>query len=359
MSDCSSDVRAYHNDEVTLPQRDQDDMRDRRDANRDCLKKGLQSSGNPAPLTFVSQGSYAMKTMLRHPENDYDIDDGVYFDIEDLRGSRGGHMSTYDAKKMVRDAIDDGIDAIDDGSFGKDPEVRDNCVRIYYKKGYHVDIPVYRQQEDKDILGNKIYSYELASSEGWKNSDARDVTKWFDDEIKSQGGDGSKGKQMRRVTRMIKKFAKSRDSWNKKILSGFGITILVVECFCSSSDREDLSLYETMIQIRNRLNWDLVVNHPVPGNGPITNGQQDSKASFLRDRLTEAINHLRPAYNEGQSRSDTLKSWDRVFKASFFSDRNGGGKAAASPNVLTGGVFEDALSASQDAVQKKGSDRFA
>lgn len=352
MSDCSSDIRAYHNDEVTLPQRYQDDMRDRRNANRDRLKKGLRKNGDPAPRDFASQGSYAMKTMLRHPKNDYDIDDGAYFDIEDLRGSRGGYMGTRDAKNMVRDAIDD-------DSFDKDPEVRDNCVRIYYEKGYHVDIPVYRQKESTDILGNKIHSYELASSEGWKNSDARDVTEWFKNAIKAQGGDESSGEQMRRMTRMIKKFAKSRDSWNKKILSGFGITILVVKCFRSNSDREDLSLYETMTQIRDRLNCSLVINHPIQGNGTITKGQQDSKASFLRDRLTEAINHLRPVYNEGRTRGDALKSWDKVFDTSFFSDRNGGGKESASPNVLKGGVFEDALSASQHAVQKKGSDRFA
>ena len=34
MFDCSKDVRAYHDQDVTLPKSEQDAMRDRRDSNR-------------------------------------------------------------------------------------------------------------------------------------------------------------------------------------------------------------------------------------------------------------------------------------------------------------------------------------
>ncbi len=91
-------------------------MRDRRDANRDRLKKGLKSNNKPAPREFVKQGSYAMKTMVQHPDKDYDIDDGVYFNKEDLVGDRGAEMSGLQARQMVRDALDD-------GSFKTPPEV--------------------------------------------------------------------------------------------------------------------------------------------------------------------------------------------------------------------------------------------
>jgi hypothetical protein len=39
--DCAKDVLAHHDDKVTLPQSERTVMRDRRDANRDRLKKGL------------------------------------------------------------------------------------------------------------------------------------------------------------------------------------------------------------------------------------------------------------------------------------------------------------------------------
>src|SRR3546814_8511986 len=94
MFDCTKDVRAFHNQEVTLPAEEQKAMRDRRDANRTRLRNGLEKAKKPAPIEFVKQGSYAMKTMIVHPDNDYDIDDGVYFDKADLVGERGAEMTS-------------------------------------------------------------------------------------------------------------------------------------------------------------------------------------------------------------------------------------------------------------------------
>src|SRR5205085_11468185 len=107
MFDCSDDVLAYHNDEVTLPQTERTAMRDRRDANRKRLKEGLTKKKRPLPREFCKQGSYAMLTMVQHPKNDYDIDDGAYFRAIDLVGPNGGEMTALQARQMVRDAIDD------------------------------------------------------------------------------------------------------------------------------------------------------------------------------------------------------------------------------------------------------------
>ena len=117
MIDCAKDVRAYHDQEVTLPKAEQDSMRDRRNANRRRVRKGLAKADKPAPIEFVKQGSYAMKTMIRDPDNDYDIDDGVYFRKEDLVGERGAEMTSLQARQMVRDAVDY-------GKFKLAPEVR-------------------------------------------------------------------------------------------------------------------------------------------------------------------------------------------------------------------------------------------
>ena len=223
MYNCANDLLAYHDDRVTLPQAERTNMRERRDANRERLKKGLKDKGKPTPREFASQGSYAMKTMTQHPAKDYDIDDGVYFDKAVLVGERGAEMTALQARQMVRNALDD-------GSFKTPPEVRKNCVRVYYFAGYCVDVPVYRRVTTKDIFGNESYHHELASSD-WKRSDARDVSKWFEDENTKQSPDTVNGRQLRRVVREIKKYARSRESWSSQILSGFGITKLVTECF--------------------------------------------------------------------------------------------------------------------------------
>ena len=77
-----------------------------------------------------------MKTMVQDPLNEYDIDDGIYFTLEGLLNSQGKPMSASEARKMIRDIMDD-------KGFKTPPEVRENCVRIYYEKGFHVDLPIY------------------------------------------------------------------------------------------------------------------------------------------------------------------------------------------------------------------------
>jgi hypothetical protein len=357
MLDCHEDVLAHHDDEVTLPQSHRTVMRERRDANRERLKKGLKDNNKPAPLEFKSQGSYAMKTMVQHPEKKYDIDDGVYFAKEDLVGERGADMSALQVRQMVRDVLDD-------GSFKTAPEVRKNCVRVYYEAGYHVDVPVYRRVTTKDASGAESYHYELASSD-WKRSDARDVTDWFENENNRQSPDKDNGRQLRRVTRQIKKYAKSRESWTNQILSGFGITKLVTECFRANADREDTALHDTMKAIRDRLNYNLVVAHPVTPNETITNGNDDPKARFLRDRLTEAVDNLAPLHEPDCTREKALKCWDKVFATTFFSDRleketkAAAEASAAAPTVLTSGLLSSAAAASQGAVRKEGGGRYA
>jgi hypothetical protein len=325
MFDCSNDVISHHDEKVTLPQAERTQMRERRDSNRERLRRGLKNASKPAPREFVSQGSYGMKTMTQHPESDYDIDDGVYFDKDALDGQRGGRMSALQARQFVRDALDD-------GSFSRPPEVRNNCVRVYYVAGYHVDMPVYRRIVYEDARGDLYYYYELASTH-WKRSDARDVTKWFEEQNNNQSPDTINGRQLRRIVRQIKKFARSRESWKGQILSGFGITKLVSECYIGDANREDIALYETMKAIRDRLNWSLEISHPVTPNETITKDAKDARARFLRDRLTEAISTLAPFFGSGCTRANALKCWDRVFATTFFSDRTDL-TAKAAPSLL-------------------------
>lgn len=358
MFDCAKDVLGYHDDKVTLPNEERTNMRKRRNSNRDRLKSGLEKTQKPQPKLFKRQGSYAMKTMVQHDDKKYDIDDGVYFRKEDLVGPRGGEMSALDARKMVRDALDD-------GSFKTPPEVRNNCVRVYYEEGYHVDMPVYRLVTTKDAFGNEQEHAELASTD-WKRSDARDVTDWFEGENDRQSPDTANGRQLRRVTREIKKYAKSRASWESKSLSGFGITVLVVECYRKDVGREDKSLYDTMKAIRDRLDWNLVVNHPVTKGDTITDGNDDPKARFLRERLTEAIDNLAPLFEFDCTHEKALKCWDKVYSTDYFSNRlekttANESKAFGTPNVLSAGMLRDAGNepAAREAVRKEGGGRYA
>lgn len=351
MIDCSEDMLSFHNDEVTLPQTERAAMRDRRDANRKRIKTGLEEQKKPKPIESWTQGSYAMKTMVQHPENDYDIDDGIYFEKPALVGARGAEMSSFDARQMIRDAVDD-------GSFNTKPQVLPNCVRVQYDGGYRVDIPVYRKVTKKGVFSDEIF-YELASSE-WKRSDARDVTKWFDKQNEEKSPDEENGRQMRRICRLLKTFSQSRPSWRDCMASGFMTTKLVTESYKPNAKREDLALHNTMRSIRDRLNGSLSVKHPVTPGETITKDDDDPKAKAFRDRLSDALRWLEPTEKESCTRGEALKCWDKVFNTTYFSGRDKkGADGGSGGNALTCGLVKSFEETSKSAVRKSGGGTYA
>ena len=301
MFNCSKEIMGFFNDEVALSKPEQDDMRSRRNTNRTRLENGLVKNEKPVPDEHVPQGSYAMHTMVKDKNNDYDIDDGAVFDKEDLVGAQGAEMTALDVRKMIRDALDD-------GSFSKPPEVKTNCVRVYYSAGYHVDVPVYRRLDDESL--------ELASAD-WKGSSPTEVTEWYNNSVIEKSPEGNNGKQMRRVTRLLKFYKQSRDSWKQSMPSGFEISVLVDECYVADSDREDVSLYETMLAIKSRLKYDLEVKHPTR-NEMLTDGADDPNTRLLKEKLVEAIDNLQILFESDCSRLEALRAWNCIFKHDYW-----------------------------------------
>ncbi len=358
MKNCHEDVIAYHDEDVTLPYKERTEMRDRRNVNRRRLKNGLKRDGEPAPIGCRSQGSYAMRTMVQQPDKDYDIDDGVYFDKEMLKGPQGGDKSAGDAKEMVRKALHD-------DSFKRPPETLKNCVRVYYNAGYHVDVPVYRQVTETNASGEEETWYELASTD-WKRSGPLAVTDWFLEANKAQSPDGHNGGQLRRMARLLKAFARSRPSWRERIATGFMITKLVVEKYVANAGREDKALYDTMVAIRDRLDLDLEVEHPTVKGEMLTKGPDDGRTKFLREKLDWAIDELDVLFDPDCTREQALKGWDKVFNTTFFIERLEDDKAETQKNEGVGAAAAAALlikgaekAAAEEPVDKRGGGRYA
>lgn len=96
------------------------------------------------------------------------------------------------------------------------------------------------------------------------------------------------------------------------------ITKLVTECYRSNASREDTALRDTMRAIRDRLIYNLTVQHPVTPNETITKGHDDPKARFLRDKLTDALSWLEVLSSPNCTRKDALAAWDKVFNTTYF-----------------------------------------
>lgn len=347
MYDCSKDILAFHDEKVTLPQNERTEMRNRRNANRDRLKTRLKEAGKPVPHEFIKQGSYAMLTMVQDPENDYDIDDGVYFTQASLRKADGSDMSPTEVKQMV-------CDAAQDDRFDKKPQVKKNCVRVFYREGYHVDLPIYRIRESDG-------RYQLASDDGWTVSRAADTEDWFNKVNKEKSPDyGINGGQFRRIVRSTKKFARSRVEWKEKVASGFTNTKLVEECYIADKNREDVALRNCMQRTRDRLLTNLEVQHPVTPGAMLTSGPDDSSTLFLRTKLDDALRELKVLDDPTCTAKQAAKAWDRVFNTDFFSVRQAAAEKAAisehNKDVLAGLI---ATKSEPRLTEKRGGGRFA
>jgi hypothetical protein len=310
--DCHAAMKAYHRDEVTLSLGQQQDMRKRRDAGRTRLENGLNTAGKPQPRDVRSQGSYQMRTMVQDADNDYDIDDGAYFLKDDLTSVFGLPLSPAAARQRVCDALKW------DGRFKKEAEVKNNCVRQAYAEGYHIDVPVYRIVVVQDEEGNDVEQFQLASGDEWIISDARAVTKWFNNLVGELNEGEADGSQMRRITKLTKKFAR-RSDWKAKTTSGITISKLVVDHFVPSTDRDDKALRQTWQAIYDALKESTVVEHPVvdknlseEGNAPVT---------FFHDCLKEALEELEVLDTANCTRAQAREAWDEVFDTDYFSDQ--------------------------------------
>lgn len=300
MKDCSTDILNYHADEVTLSPRTRETLRDNRNANRDRLKRGLESNGDPKPDEFVIQGSYAMKTMTQHKKNDYDIDDGAAFAANKLKTRQGVSFTPQQAKEMVRDAL------IEGGGLGEKPTVKKNCVRVKYAAGHHVDIPVYRVTDDEKEL----------AGETWRSSNPTEITDWFRTTEKRTHAESEVEPQLRRMVRLVKRY--SRGSLRGDSPSGLILTVVTAELHTGHDAREDRALREVLRKIRNRLLANSTVYNPANPAEKLIKDEDATKVTALVDQIATSLDTLAVLDNANCRRSQALKAWKEVLRTDYF-----------------------------------------
>ena len=199
-------------------------------------------------LEHYSQGSFVMDTIIAPLNDDYDLDDGVYF---------RGHLKPEErpAPQFFHDLVLASITT--PGDFKK-VEDRDTCVRVGSNSGFHIDLPIY-YAEHTDCP-------DLAHTEkGWVLSDPIEFIEWFEKHAKSnferaflyetrlfakytQWLDGIRKQdcQLRRIVRYMKAWA---DMKRGEMPCGIIMTILATENYYEDT-RDDVSLKNTLINIQ-------------------------------------------------------------------------------------------------------------
>lgn len=238
----------------------------RRDIKKKIRKWFIDNKSDELQPKFHGQGSFEMNTGVNPiPEYDYDgnkllkydLDFGVYF-IE---------KEDEDNKKSIDTWHNWIYQAVEDHTNQK-PIKKTTCIRVVYKDGHHIDLPIYYKLDDIIELAHK--------SKDWIESDPKAFYEWFNNLKKAQ---------LERIVRYLKAWKNYRENRNSnlKLPSGFELTILATNNWFED-DNDDKAFRETIRNINgelNRMNGFKCVRPTIPKEDVFSNYSDIRKSNFL------------------------------------------------------------------------------
>ena len=320
MFDLAAELQTFYDEHVRLGAERRSDLAAKRDLNLDRLRGGLdqlaQETGKPHPYfrSTQNQGGYAMHTLNQDPDgaNGYDIDVAVIFNGSDLPDT------ALAARQRARDALLKKC-----ATFADVPEARTNAVTIWYSEGYHIGFAVYRST--RDIWGNE--KLEHAGTE-WKTRSPAAVTDWFLEKVKALSPTANpalnynpkvKPDQFRRIVRFVKWFCRSRSEWS--LPGGMIVSTLLAEgTYKPNPDRDDQSLYETLVALRDRTANSKVYN-PIDGSDLTAKSEIENQVKRLHRNLKKHIPKLDILFSQKDcTRQKARSAWDWIFNHGYWAD---------------------------------------
>lgn len=318
MFDFSKQIENFRDQKVRLSSRLLSKLLGHRKANRDRLIDRLPKAIKGLSIgtsSFKPQGSVVLKTTIqtKFTYEEYDIDDGIVLWKHQLVDEDGDALTHTEVREIV-------LEALKDKRFAKQPVFCSNCIRVYYAETdaerHHVDFPVYRKWFDE----NGQLVRELASEDGWTESEPTQVTNWMLEAVKEKNAarDGW-GTQMRHLNQLVKRFCRSRNNWD--LPNGMKLMMLIHECMPPYCERIDVAFRDLLKKLKTRLEDDKVIrNLAHPEKPAITRGDEDENISALYDRIVDALEQLE-VLDSTEEIDTAVKAWDWLFKSDgFFED---------------------------------------
>src|SRR5438477_2906071 len=245
MFDYSERIEKFRQDRVRLSSAFLERLLGHRNANRDRLMARLPDHIHGVTINesdFRPQGSVAVRAVIqtRFSEEEYDIDDGLVLEKDELVDENDHPLTAAEAKQSV-------CNALQDDRFLKQPEVHHNCIRVFYSEDdeerHHVDFAIYR----RFYIGNEKIR-ELAGESGWSPSDPTQVNVWFDETVQQRNREWNGwGTQFRHCVQLLKRFCRSRREWD--LPNGMKLTMLVAECQPEYGTRIDEVFRNLLMQL--------------------------------------------------------------------------------------------------------------
>lgn len=254
------------NDELSVTDSKKSKMINSREHLREKIRKSFEQNHKSYSPKFYIQGSYKLKTLIRTKDDMCDMDDGVYF------GSNPDNVAGTTLQKWVKDAVEGTTDAT--------PTHKKKCVRVDYKAGYNIDLPVM-------VFDENIDNHPLLAV---KNSDFQvDDPKEFVDYFKDNKTD-----QMVRIIKYLKAWC---DHKRAEMPCGLAMTVLSLKYF-QGNDRDDVALKYILIEIEKHLKKDFKCIMPTtPKDNLFADYSEEKKKNFM-DNLSSFIEDAKKAIEE-------------------------------------------------------------
>lgn len=312
MADCNNLFHEF-NSTIRLSDSRRQRLSDTRSILRQKIKTYFISNFPDQILKFQSQGSFVMDTIINPINEDYDLDDGVYW-LGNL--SKDERPSPTTVHNKVMDAIGDHTDNVID---------KDTCIRVIYAEGFHIDLPMYYAQF--------LNSPDLAHKrDGWILSNPIEFVTWFENKANS-GFDANfiykdemleqfrgwidtirkKDVQLRRIIRYLKAWG---DFKKGDMPPGIIMTILGTNSYHEDS-RDDVAFLETLKNIKSRLDIRFECKRPTtPVGEDLFRDYSQARKDYFMNSLTSFIDSGKEAI-ENRNQKEACYKWQKHFGSRF------------------------------------------
>lgn len=254
----------------------------------DFIKPKLAEASG-CPVKSWLQGSYKFGTQVRpvHVDDEFDIDLGVYYCWNGA--PEEGDFGPKELKKMVQDALkefaaenDDVVEVV------QPPKAR--CCRIRFKGGFHIDVPCYHLDEERDIRS-------LATEDdSWEDSDPKAIYGWFTSQF-----DDYPRSRVRRLVRYMKAWAALKFRGEQDRPGSVLITVLVAQAVSNLDEglpsSEDEGLDVVLRKVYETVSAGQDVRNPVDPDENLAGRMSIAQWDTFLDRLkqfsvvaTQAVN---------------------------------------------------------------------
>lgn len=275
MANLDSLFRQFDN-ELNITQTKKDSLMTSKNHLRTKIRDYFTKNHSSYKPTFFIQGSYKLKTLIRTKDDTCDLDDGIYF--------------KENPDKVTATTLQSWIKAAVDGTTDATPEHKRKCIRVDYKAGYNIDLPVFVFDDKTEVHPNLA-----VKNSGFQKDDPKEFVTEFN-RVKSD--------QMVRMVKYLKSWC---DHKRQDMPSGLAMTVLTMKHF-QSNLRDDIALKYLLIEIESALkkNFSCVVP-TTPQDDLFSNCPPTKKDNFM-DNLSKFIEDSKKAIDE-KNKLKASKLW--------------------------------------------------